>query len=42
MIQELVDGVQNALHPTEANVDKTSQLIHQANLATAATNQQTL
>ena len=42
IIQELVNGVQTALNPTDNNVEETTQLIHQANIAAAATDQQTI
>ena len=41
IIQEVVDGVQQALQPTADDIDETSELIHEANLATAQTTQQT-
>ena len=42
IVQELVNGVQNAFNPTNDNIEETSQLIHQANILAAATNQQTI
>ena len=42
IIQEVVDGIQQALNPTEEEIEETSSLIHQANIATAKTDQQTL
>lgn len=41
IIQELVNGVQTALNPTDNDVEETTQLIHQANIAAAATDQST-
>ena len=41
IIQEVVDGVQQALNPTQDDIDEMSELIHQANVATTQAHQQT-
>lgn len=41
IIQELVDGVQQALHPTPDDIAETNVLIQQANAATSHSSQQT-
>ena len=42
LIQEVVDGVQQALNPTEDDIAETAEMINQANIATETSNTQTV